>query len=78
MSMFTCARCYRNVDSDYFPCHLVKIDHRKLQVNQELICEDCLMELVEDIEERDGEDFEMWEDSEYTSVLKLINENKIR
>ena len=77
MSIFVCNICYRSIDSDWFPMNLVRINHRKLQVNEELICEDCLMELVDDIEERDGEDFEMWEDSEYTSVLKLINENKL-
>ena len=77
MSIFICARCERSIDSDWFPCELVRVNHRKLQVNEELICEGCLMELVEDIQERDGEDFEYWYDSDYTSVLKLINENKL-
>jgi hypothetical protein len=79
MSVFTCNACYRDVDSDDFPCELVRINTPRFYIDDKLICETCLMELVEAVRDGSSKDFELWNcmTNEYVSVFKLINENKL-
>lgn len=77
MSIFTCNACHQDVDSDNFPYELVRINTRQFHIEEDPICETCLMELIEAVREGESEDFEYWYNSEYVSVLKLINENKL-